>query len=447
MNARLNELENDNEMLKYNSGDQFRECSVLKKSGSDYKIWNGTRIIPTQDAIIYVNFLYDFKYMVYKTVSCYSDNTGKTFGGFNVMLCDTTKQIGDIQNIRPNGKFIFFPSMKYVIQYAMIYYAWKFKGHTYFHHIDYHLFMKDLFDIYNSFSKVESTETLPCSGRACYNLENITNLHSFRMSKNEEPTPIVVDPKGLLDSIRYTAKHLFIGSILSSYFGKKSTTISSMYYKIDNGIIDTDSTLKYVYKNDDHIHKIIILDTQNALEDTLENTYIRKTFQPYYNPIEILFQNHDKFNCIYYTGSSYRFDFGLFTANNDNNLFLKENGGTPIEQDELYNIISFDLYDSNNSSSKTRTIQNGVFTKFGNCKNGCTHILFDYHDEMDILKIYFKYISGQKDSGINYGTIDNYVIQKIQNIKDYKYFEKLFNDIYNNYIYDYSDETFNYRDN
>lgn len=374
--------------------------------------------------------------------------------------------------------------MKYVIQYAMIYYAWKFKNHDYFHHIDYHKFMEDLFNIYNAFSKVDSDEILPCSGRACYNLENITKLNSF-CNSDRVKTPIDVDPKGLLDSIRYTAKRLFIGSILSSYFGKLSKSIvdKDIYYKIDdNGNIDINSTLETVipaigYDNikdipifDKHIHTKFKSKNDQEYNDKI----FHKILQPYYNPFEILFQNIDTQNCYLYDvkyesnngtlktiNRSYRYDFGLFSKSSGTKQFLnfEYDPENPFGSNYDYkDIISFDFYsfDGNQNISKTTTI--GRFDQFGNfnnCTMGSSHILFDYHDEMDILKIYFNKNATNTAEITNIGGRDNYVNKQIQNIKGYTrpnndtsmnnlYFDKLFNKIYNEYILDKVTQTRNF---
>ena len=65
MTAKLEELEEENKILTFNQGDQLRECSVLKKTGSDWEIYNGHRIIPTQDVTLYMNFINDFRFLIY----------------------------------------------------------------------------------------------------------------------------------------------------------------------------------------------------------------------------------------------------------------------------------------------------------------------------------------------------------------------------------------------
>lgn len=405
LNARINYLENKTVLIQYNSGDQFRECAVLKKTGSDYELYNGTRIIPTQDALLYTNFLHDMHYMSYKTSSI-NNNT------ISAVCCDINKAIGSTTGMRTNGKFIFYPSLKYVIQYAIIYYLWKFENFSNFHNINYLNFMYDVFHISDVFSSIPSNgaTVIPCSGRSIYNLDSITTLRSFPTRQNNVGIPtddeLIIDTKALMDSIRYTAKRLFIGTILSSYFNKQSNCVSGMYDQTNGGDIDTTKQIIY---NSSTGHDKYNLCVKPESEPAQEIDIDHKFLQVYYEPYEILFQNKDQYgttvHCWTKDGKNYNYDFGLFTKNNSVLSFKNE------MIDGSDSLISFD-FGNNTTITSRNNIDKCIYlnnTKCGNCTRGATHILFDYHDEMDILKIHYKSTKTSRN--------DNEITQLIKSLK------------------------------
>ena len=454
MSSRLKELEHDYDFIDYNYGDQLRDCTIIKQSQSE-KMRSGTRIIPTLESKIYQNFLHDFRYFAYKSGSILDNygidalgNNSPDCYGVSAMVNDITFSHGHKAKIRADGKFVYYPSLKFVIQYAILCYVSYYHDVKSFSGINYIIFIHDIYKIASLFdpsinqdtSQSEPTEVTPCNGRSLYNLSNITTLYSF--------DGVSIDLPNFFDAMRYVTKKIFVGTVLNSYYGKKSKLIDNYYHifydeeKTDLGetkkltyldvggkfqntnlsygsdtypfYVIIPKKMKYQQTTDSHyVSKLtntadLINTSNNTISVTMKNIN-NKFFQPYYSPNEIF--STDSVTIILPDSverKQFKYEFELFHNTENEEEFEFGNGDGLESLSFRFTINQIGHVINDKTIFKINSQECGL-------DHGLSHILFDYNDEIDILKSWFEYQYEKVETPLNR---DDYIRDQILNLDD-----------------------------
>lgn len=257
---------------------------------------------------------------------------------------------------------------------------------------------------------------LKSSGRSCFNFQNFEGFTSF--------SNIPFDVNAFCDSVRYTAKRLFIGTILNSYFGKPSKLVASLYdHDRESGVINTNKILNYRKYSSDS-------DFEYSLNDDDTTDINLNFFQPYYSYSEIIAPSSTYFHGLLNQNGvlttveqgrdddtdespkNFHYDFGLFKNLSSLTFILT----LIIEDNKIQQITKL------TETNKNWLYSNSKTTAYGNCPFEFDHMLFDYHDEMDILKMYYKSDKINDD--------DDTITQQIRELNDYDSFETIITSIF-----------------
>ena len=286
------------------------------------------------------------------------------------------------------GKLIFYPGFKYVLQYAILYYiycyALNYKKETIIK-LDFLSFMSDVFKLFDIITN-NKAEYKECSGRSCFNLFNVELKTLKKLHEDGILTTDKINVNQFVDSIRYATKRLFIGAVMNSYDNRRSELVKCMLYRSEDLKITSNQIMDYGYV--DKKKKLMYQDENDSSKYYEAKSYNGKTFQPYYSMDEIItstiqdsgitnMKTNEIFDddlgsqyiSIANSFTSYDFHFGLFDKWDNSNYFEFSINSLDTSLN-IENIINADNLVVNHSSGKK-----------------INELMFDYYDEIDMVKV------------------------------------------------------------